>query len=342
MGSTAVTRVFCSNGHELDEDPSQPAEARVGCRECGDLSRLVDVRLEETVQMRTSLGLEARHDGERRPFHEQFTGSAQQSNGTWVEKHSVITTRTIRSPSIAVTARTSPSSAKHARVSGPPNANCVRSGRRRGTRDTAPASIRRRASRSGVPLSARYRAWKLVGEQYADCRKLSLRLTSDVVLNYGPGMSTTTTIPSTTWSRFQRDAKRVADQAEESDIRLERRDGPDLVIGTAERREELVESVAVLTRLLAAVINDATVLRRLADPAVLPWLTFLPEEDRETFAAEFVSTTAAAIDLGTLAPVSVLVHEWKNTALVHADPRLAAAMRRDHPGVGDLVPRPAG
>jgi len=155
-------------------------------------------------------------------------------------------------------------------------------------------------------------------------------------------MTATTTIPSTTWSSFQRDAKRVADRAAESDIRLERRDGPDLVIGTAERREELVESVAVLTRLLGAVINDATVLRRLADPAVLPWLTFLPERDREAFAAEFVSTTAAAIDLGTLAPVSVLLHEWKNTALVHADPRLAAAMRRDHPGAGGIVPRPNG
>jgi len=167
-------------------------------------------------------------------------------------------------------------------------------------------------------------------------------LTSEIVLNYGVAMTATTTIPSTTWSSFQRDAKRVADRAAESDIRLERRDGPDLVIGTAERREELVESVAVLTRLLGAVINDATVLRRLADPAVLPWLTFLPERDREAFAAEFVSTTAAAIDLGTLAPVSVLLHEWKNTALVHADPRLAAAMRRDHPGAGGIVPRPNG
>ncbi len=155
-------------------------------------------------------------------------------------------------------------------------------------------------------------------------------------------MITAQTIPSTTWSSFQRDAKRVADQAADSDILLQRRDGPDLVIGTAERREELVESVDVLTRLLASVIHEATLLRRLADPAVLPWLEFLPEDDRELFAVEFVTTTAAAIDLGTLSPVSTLLHEWKNTALVHADPRLAAAMRRDHPGTGETVPRPVG
>ncbi len=155
-------------------------------------------------------------------------------------------------------------------------------------------------------------------------------------------MTAANAIPSTTWSSFQRDAKRVADQAAESDILLERRDGPDLVIGTAERREELVESVTVLTRLLSAVIRDVEMLRRVSDPSVLPWLAFLPDRDRETFAAEFVSTTAAAIELGTLAPVTVLLHEWKNTALVHADPRLAAAMRRDHPGAGEAVPRPGG
>jgi hypothetical protein len=74
----------------------------------------------------------------------------------------------------------------------------------------------------------------------------------------------------------------------------------------------------------------------------MPWLTFLPETDRKIFANDFVSTTAAAIDLGTLAPVSVLLHEWKNTALVHADPRLATAMRREHQGSDDVVPRPEG
>jgi hypothetical protein len=154
-------------------------------------------------------------------------------------------------------------------------------------------------------------------------------------------MASSTAIPTTTWSAFQRDARRVADQVEESDILLQRRDGPDLVIGTAERRTELVETVDVLTRLLTSVIEDATVLRKLADPAVLPWLGFLPEEDRRTFAAEFVATTAAGADLGTLAPVSTLIREWKNTALVHADPRLAAAMRREHAGDGDLVEPPS-
>ena len=159
-------------------------------------------------------------------------------------------------------------------------------------------------------------------------------------MNYAVVMTSAAPIPSTTWSAFQRDAKRVADQAAESDILLSRRDGPDLIIGSAERREELVQSVEVLARLLSAVITDAAVLRRLADPAVLPWLAFLSVDDRKAFAREFVATVAAATDLGTLAPVAVLLREWRNTALVHADPRLAAALRHEHPGDGGLVPRP--
>ena len=155
-------------------------------------------------------------------------------------------------------------------------------------------------------------------------------------------MTMAAAIPSITWSAFQRDAKHAAEQAVESDLLLSRRDGPDLVIGTAERRDELVASIDVLTRLLSAVIRDRAVAQKLADPAVLPWLEFLGEEDRVAFARDFVATTAAALDLGTLAPVSILLHEWRNTALVHADPRLAAAMRREHHGDGRTLPRPVG
>lgn len=165
-------------------------------------------------------------------------------------------------------------------------------------------------------------------------------LTSDIVMNYHPAM--TTAVPSVTWSAFQRDAKAVADRADESDILLRRRDGPDLFLGSAERHDAMIESVGVLSRVLAAVLDDPTVRRQITAPGSLPWLRFLPNEDREQFATEFVETAAASADLGTLTPLAELIREWRNTALVHADPRLAAAMRREHPGDGDLVPRPAG
>lgn len=152
----------------------------------------------------------------------------------------------------------------------------------------------------------------------------------------------TTPVPSVTWSAFQRDAKAVADRADESDILLRRRDGPDLFLVNAERHEAILESMEVLSRVLASVLDDPAVRRQLTALSTLPWLRFLSEEDRGQFATEFVETAAASADLGTLMPLAVLIREWRNTALVHADPRLASALRREHPGDGGLVPQPAG
>jgi len=151
-----------------------------------------------------------------------------------------------------------------------------------------------------------------------------------------------TAVPSVTWSAFQRDAKAVADRADESDILLRRRDGPDLFLGNAERHEAILESVGVLSRVLSSVLDDPAVRRQLVASTALPWLRFLSDEDRGQFATEFVETAAASADLGTLTPLAELIREWRNTALVHADPRLAAALRREHLGDGGLVPRPAG
>ncbi len=150
----------------------------------------------------------------------------------------------------------------------------------------------------------------------------------------------TAAAPSVTWSAFQRDAKAVADRADESDIVLRRRDGPDLILGNAERHEAILESIEVVSRLLASVLDEPAVRQRLVAPAALPWLGFLSEEDRSQFATEFVETAAASADLGTLTPLAQLIREWRNTALVHADPRLAEALRREHPGDGGLVPHP--
>lgn len=150
-----------------------------------------------------------------------------------------------------------------------------------------------------------------------------------------------TAMPSVTWSAFQRDAKSVAERADESDILLERRDGPDLVLGNAERHEAVLEGLSVMSKLVSALIDVPAFRDGLTEPSVLPWIRFLSEADRRQFAREFVETAASSSDLGTLTPLVVLIHEWRNTALVHADPALSAALRRDHSGDGGLVPRPS-
>jgi len=143
-----------------------------------------------------------------------------------------------------------------------------------------------------------------------------------------------------TWSDFLRDPKTVTDRLDEVDVVLHRRDGEDLYLLTEARHEAAQDSIAIISRMLASVLQEGAVRRRLAGDAAMPWLRFLPAPDRVQFATEFIETAIASADLGTLAPLSTLIAEWRNTALVHADPRLAAALGRPHPGDGKLVPRP--
>ena len=143
-----------------------------------------------------------------------------------------------------------------------------------------------------------------------------------------------------TWSDFLRDPKTVTDRLDEVDVVLHRRDGEDLHLLTESRHEAAQESMAIISRMLASVLQEGVVQERLSGNAAMPWLRFLTAADRVQFATEFIETAVASGDLGTLAPLSALIAEWRDTALVHADPRLAAALRRPHPGDGDLVPRP--
>lgn len=100
--------------------------------------------------------------------------------------------------------------------------------------------------------------------------------------------------------------------------------------------------VGIAVRLFVAVMNDpATRSNHLMDvlSKVFPWVRFLPEAERVEFIQELVDVMAASDELGTPAPVLQVVAEWRHTAEVHADPELAAALRR---GVSDdLGPIPA-
>ncbi|OKI14816.1 hypothetical protein A6A25_15315 [Saccharothrix sp. CB00851] len=115
----------------------------------------------------------------------------------------------------------------------------------------------------------------------------------------------------------------------------------DLVLTTVSRAEEAHEIVSTTTALFVALMRHSEGVRDLvADvmPQVFPWVRFLPREDLRAFTVELVETLEAADSLGTPAPVTQLVSEWRHTAEVHADPRLLAVLQRDVQDLGD-VPR---
>ena len=75
-------------------------------------------------------------------------------------------------------------------------------------------------------------------------------------------------------------------------------------------------------------------------PDAFPWVRFLPTEDVRAFVLELVDTLRAADALQNFAPVVQVITEWQHTAEVHADPELAARVRRSDDDYG-MVPEPA-
>ena len=69
-----------------------------------------------------------------------------------------------------------------------------------------------------------------------------------------------------------------------------------------------------------------------------PWVRFLPERDRPLFERTFVETLLACVSLDNFVKLEELLNDWKATALVHADPSLAADLRRPILGGAPEIP----
>jgi hypothetical protein len=123
-------------------------------------------------------------------------------------------------------------------------------------------------------------------------------------------------------------------------LRLRRRDAGDLALMRIEQLERDTSVVNFTTRLLAGLVKSekSDVIRGLLRDA-LPWVIFLPEVDVDTFVTELVTVTRGAAELGNLAPVAVLLTQWRHSAEVYADPVLQEILTTEPEG--DMGPVPA-
>jgi hypothetical protein len=126
-------------------------------------------------------------------------------------------------------------------------------------------------------------------------------------------------------------------------LRLRRRDAGDLALMRIEQLERDESVVEFTTRLLAGLVKseNVAVIRRLLPDAV-PWVTFLPEADVDAFVNELVTVAQGAAELGNLAPVAVLLTQWRHSAEVYADPVLLEILTREPEGDLGPVPAPPG
>jgi hypothetical protein len=143
------------------------------------------------------------------------------------------------------------------------------------------------------------------------------------------------------FSDLLRHPKDVTSEVEDSDVLLRRRDEPDLRLSRADREAERTDAFRSMARAFRnlAVRSPGALGDALGD--AFGWLEFLSAADRRLFAGEFARVVTAAAELDNYGPLSQLVREWRATAEVHADPKLARRLRRPVEASGGAIPPPA-
>ncbi|MGH9270059.1 MAG: DUF6247 family protein [Ilumatobacteraceae bacterium] len=143
------------------------------------------------------------------------------------------------------------------------------------------------------------------------------------------------------FSDFLREPNVVVADLDEHDVLLRRRNAPAVRLTDANRDDERVAAFDALARLLRNLLAHRPA--GLADAVVdvFPWAALLPARDRAEFIDDLGRTLAAASSLDNYAPVAQLLREWRATAEIHADPRLARRLCTAISADGDPVVPPS-
>lgn len=142
------------------------------------------------------------------------------------------------------------------------------------------------------------------------------------------------------YSSFLRGPSQILPSLTDADVILERRDEENLILTRAERFE------ATATGLRFAARSLAILARRHREPAEealaeeLPWLTWLPEEERLTCVRELLADLMAGADTGLLIPFARNLASWRSTAEAWSDPELARELLGPFEGDGPAIDRP--
>jgi hypothetical protein len=144
------------------------------------------------------------------------------------------------------------------------------------------------------------------------------------------------------FSEFLRQPNDVVAELEDHDVLLRRRNAPALRLSQADRDDDRSEAFEALARLLRNLaVHSPTALGEAVDD-VFAWLTFLPKADRKLFIEDLTRTLVGSATVENYSPVAQLLREWKATAEIHADPKLARRLRKAVEAQGDPIAMPAG
>ncbi len=151
-----------------------------------------------------------------------------------------------------------------------------------------------------------------------------------------PGMRVT----ERPFSDLLRHPKEVTNDVEDGDVLLRRRDEPDLRLTRADREAQRADTFTAIGRALRNLATHNPVALDDALVDAFPWMEFLPTGDRRLFLDEFSRVVTASATVDRYESLDQMVREWRSTAEIHADPKLARRLRRDLDAAGDPVVRP--
>ena len=142
------------------------------------------------------------------------------------------------------------------------------------------------------------------------------------------------------FSEFLRQPNEVVAELDDHDVVLRRRNAPPLRLSAATRDDERAQAFDAAARLLRNLLMHSPAGLDDALEDVFPWSTFLPKRDRAMFVDELGLTLVAASAIDNYVPLAQLLREWRATAEIHADPRLARRLRRAADAGGNRVTVP--
>ncbi|WP_242891841.1 hypothetical protein [Actinomadura litoris] len=150
-----------------------------------------------------------------------------------------------------------------------------------------------------------------------------------------------TAMASFPWSTLARDAGSVFPALDDSDVVLERRDGENLVLMRAERFEAARQALVIAARSLSILARRHRALAEEALAEELPWLVWLPVEERPQAVGELLDNLIAGVDTREFGPFLRALGAWRSTAIAWSDPNTARRLADpfDETG-GEVVGRP--
>ncbi|GAA1021312.1 hypothetical protein Aple_060000 [Acrocarpospora pleiomorpha] len=136
------------------------------------------------------------------------------------------------------------------------------------------------------------------------------------------------------FSALARERNDVFPELEAADVLLERRDAENVWLVRDERYQAARNALLTLARSMTIVARANRALAEEALAEDLPWLTWLPENERPQCVRELLAHLLAGADTGELMPYARARRSWTSTALAWSNPEIARDLLDPFDGTG--------